>query len=343
MDFIMLLFLSGVFLPGIISLQPIVEQDPSVMLSDEEEYYADEENNTDGNSISFHKGEENEGDTPANEKTGNYYKDIKQYVFTTPNIHGTNSEISVTATTNLKFAMKNYKSSKPTASGEEGKPSAQSRKTSTPNVPAFWTMLAKVINGTTVIMGDKDQFFQPIPASDLNTTNENKLSDLEEIKLKLMLGVSLMTLILLIPLVIFCCATLYRLKHLRDKSCESQYSVNPELATLSYFQPTEGVSDTSFSKSAESSAFWGHTSSEMRRSNRRRSKSKTMDFSAGPNQIVLNDESNLLHPGEPTFLLPEVPVEELIIESGTVKLSEVGDQAQEQTIIEQGRIIEKKL
>ncbi|XP_031233728.1 equatorin isoform X2 [Mastomys coucha] len=302
MDFIMLLFLSGVFLPGIISLQPIVEQDPSVMLSDEEEYYADEENNTDGNSISFHKGEENEGDTPANEKTGNYYKDIKQYVFTTPNIHGTNSEISVTATTNLKFAMKNYKSSKPTASGEEGKPSAQSRKTSTPNVPAFWTMLAKVINGTTVIMGDKDQFFQPIPASDLNTTNENKLSDLEEIKLKLMLGVSLMTLILLIPLVIFCCATLYRLKHLRDKSCESQYSVNPELATLSYFQPTEG-----------------------------------------PNQIVLNDESNLLHPGEPTFLLPEVPVEELIIESGTVKLSEVGDQAQEQTIIEQGRIIEKKL
>lgn len=48
------------------------------------------------------------------------------------------------------------------------------------------------------------------------------------------------------------------------KACQSgEYSVNPELATLSYFHPLEGVSDTSFSKTAESSTFWGTTSSEL--------------------------------------------------------------------------------
>ncbi|XP_006503396.1 equatorin isoform X1 [Mus musculus] len=306
MDFILLIILSGVFLPDIISLQPIVGQEPGVTLSDEEQYYADEENNTDGNSVALHKLEENEMDTPANEKTGNYYKDIKQYVFTTPNIKG--SEVSVTATTNLEFAVKkNYKASKPTASGEEEKPSESSRKTSTPNIPAFWTILSKAVNETAVSMDDKDQFFQPIPASDLNATNEDKLSELEEIKLKLMLGISLMTLVLLIPLLIFCFATLYKLRHLRDKSYESQYSINPELATLSYFHPTEGVSDTSFSKSADSNSYWVHNSSEMRRSRTRRSKSKPMDFSAGSNQTVLTDESSFLPPEETRFLLPEEP------------------------------------
>lgn len=42
-----------------------------------------------------------------------------------------------------------------------------------------------------------------------------------------------------------------------------EYSINPELATLSYFHPLEGVSDTSFCKTAESSTFWGTTSSEL--------------------------------------------------------------------------------
>ncbi|XP_028629202.1 equatorin [Grammomys surdaster] len=244
MDFILLIFLFGVFLSDIISLQPIVEQDPGGMLSDEEQYYADEENNTDRDFMILHKSEDNEIDTPTNEKTGNYYKDIKQYVFTTPNVPGTNSEISVTATTGVKFAVKTSKASKPTASEEEEIPSEPSHKTSTLNVPAFWTMLAKAINETTVSMDDKDLFFQPIPASDLNKTSEDQLSELEEIKLKLMLGISLMTLILLIPLLIFCFVTLYKLRHLRDKSYESQYSVNPELATLSYFHPSEDSNQT---------------------------------------------------------------------------------------------------
>lgn len=51
--------------------------------------------------------------------------------------------------------------------------------------------------------------------SDVNATNEDKLSDLEALKLKLMLGIALMTLLIFIPLMIFCIVTLYKLKQLR--------------------------------------------------------------------------------------------------------------------------------
>uniref|UniRef100_A0A8C2LC10 Equatorin, sperm acrosome associated n=1 Tax=Cricetulus griseus TaxID=10029 RepID=A0A8C2LC10_CRIGR len=280
MDFILFIFLSGIFLPDISNLQLDIEQESDVMPSDEEQYYSDDEN-LDANTV---KSEENENGAPANEKTGNYYKDIKQYVFTTPIINGTESEISVRATTDLKFALKN---------------------SSTPNVPAFWTMLAKAINGTVVTLGDKDQFFQAIPGSDLNTTNEDKLSELEEIKLRLMLGISLMTLILLIPLLIFCFATLYKLKHISDKNYESQYSVNPELATLSYFHPSEGVSDTSFSKSAESGSYWGNASSDLRRVNTKRSRSKTIDYPAPSDQTLLADDPAFFNPEQSSFFPPQ--------------------------------------
>lgn len=56
-------------------------EDPGMMLSDEEQYYADEEKKTDENSVSLRKSEENEGDAPTNEKAGNYYKDIKHCEF----------------------------------------------------------------------------------------------------------------------------------------------------------------------------------------------------------------------------------------------------------------------
>ncbi|XP_015848340.1 equatorin [Peromyscus maniculatus bairdii] len=323
MDFISFIFLFGVFIPNISNLQSNVERNPEVMPSDEEQYYSDDENlansappiheNIDDTHV-IHKSEENEEDTPANEKTGNYYKDIKQYVFTTHNPNGTDSEIAVSATTDLKFVLKNYKlvsaTTAKTSASEEAKPYESLRKdfpTSTPNVPAFWTMLAKAISGSAGNMGDKDQFFQPIPGSDLNNTNEDKLLELEEIKLKLMLGISLMTLILLIPLLIFCFATLCKLKHLRDKSYDNQYTVNPELANLSYFHPSEGVSDTSFSKSGESSSYWGNTSSDLRRPSSKKSKSKSMDFSTDPNQIALGERPtpNFLPPEEPYFLPPE--------------------------------------
>ncbi|KAM5185853.1 equatorin [Callospermophilus lateralis] len=245
-----------------------MEELPEVNSSDGDYYYKEDENvdnnisiSDEGNnaeSIPFiqHEEEIHMDTTPANEKTGNYYKDIKQYVFTTKNPNGTESEINVTATTGLRFAVKHQ---------------------TTPNVPDFWTMLARAINGTTVSMDDRDQLFQPIPESDVNTTKISKSDDLEDIKIKLMLGISLMTLFLFVALLAFCSATLYKLKQLSYKTYDSQYSINPELATLSYFHPSEGVSDTSFSKSAEdSSTYLYATSPELKPSRTRISKSKTI-------------------------------------------------------------------
>ncbi|XP_057641436.1 equatorin [Chionomys nivalis] len=329
MYFLLFIFLFEVFLPDISNLQLSAGQDLDDTPSDEEQYYSDDENlsnndpgheddkNAESNPV-IHKLKENEGDTPANEKNEKYFKDVKQYVFTTQNSNGTDSEISVSATTNLKFALKNYKlikttgkSSEKSISEEEEKPNEPPHKhiqTSTPNVPAFWTMLAKVINETPVNMDDKDQFYQAIPSSDLNTTSKDKLSEIEEAKFKLMLGISLMTLILLIPLLIFCFATLYKLRKLSDKSFGSQYSVNPELATLSYFHPSEGVSDTSYSRSADSSTYWGNTTSDLKQSSTKKPKLKLMDYSADSDLTPLNEEeTTFLPPEESAFLLPEEP------------------------------------
>uniref|UniRef100_A0A8C0X9J2 Uncharacterized protein n=1 Tax=Castor canadensis TaxID=51338 RepID=A0A8C0X9J2_CASCN len=94
---------------------------PDMTSLDEDQYYKEEDEHTathpttheeekNMDSSDIHKeGENYIENTPANEKTGNYYKDIKQYVFTTQNSNGTESEISVRATTDLKFALKNYK------------------------------------------------------------------------------------------------------------------------------------------------------------------------------------------------------------------------------------------
>ncbi|KAL4663944.1 hypothetical protein H8957_016076, partial [Semnopithecus entellus] len=279
MNFILFIFIPGVFSLKGGTLKPTIEALPNVMplnedVNKQEEKHEDHTHNY----------------APANEKNGNYYKDIKQYVLTTQNPNGTESEITVRATTDLNFSLKNYKivnatAHEKSASEEEtttNEPSHKNIPRSTPNVPAFWTMLAKAINGTTVVMDDKDQLFHPIPESDVNATQGENQTDLEDLKIKLMLGISLMTLLLFVVLLAFCSATLYKLRHLTYKSCESQYSVNPELATMSYFHPSEGVSDTSFSKSAESSTLLGTTSSDMRRSGTRTSESKMItDISTG--------------------------------------------------------------
>uniref|UniRef100_A0A2K6SYM7 Equatorin n=1 Tax=Saimiri boliviensis boliviensis TaxID=39432 RepID=A0A2K6SYM7_SAIBB len=230
MNFILFILIPGVFSLKSSTLKPTIEALPNVMPLNED-VNKQEENNED----------HTHNYAPANAKNGNYYKDIKQYVFTTENPNGTESEITVRATTDLNFALKNSK----------GK------------------VLLLAINGTMVTMDDKDQLFHPVPESDVNATKEENRPDLEDLKIKLMLGISLMTLLLFVVLLAFCCATLYRLKYLGGKGCESQYSINPELASMSYFHPSEGVSDTSFSKSAESSAFWGTTSSDVRRSGTR--------------------------------------------------------------------------
>uniref|UniRef100_A0A8C6WD59 Equatorin, sperm acrosome associated n=1 Tax=Nannospalax galili TaxID=1026970 RepID=A0A8C6WD59_NANGA len=217
MDFVMFVFLSGFLLPGVTfkishNYKPII-----------------------------HTTEDSEENPPANEKTGNYYKDITQYVFTTQNTNGTDSEISVKATTDLRFALKNCKYQRPDFTYYIP---LYTRNFTTCCLPLHQLIVLTAINGTAVRLDDKDQLFQAIPGSDLNTTNEDKLSKLEEIKLKLMLGISLMTFILSVPLLIFCFATLYKLRHLSDKNYESQYTINPELATLSYFHPSEGSADT---------------------------------------------------------------------------------------------------
>lgn len=47
------------------------------------------------------------------------------------------------------------------------------------------------------------------------------------------------------------------------KKHEREYAINPQLADLSYFHPAEGVSDTSFSRSAGSSTVLGTKSKTM--------------------------------------------------------------------------------
>ncbi|XP_058421332.1 equatorin [Diceros bicornis minor] len=302
MNFILFLFLSGVFSSEIRDTTPSNEE-PEMMMPVVEENREEPEN---------------KDNTPANEKTGDYYKDIKQYVFTTENPNGTQSEISVKATTDLNFSFKNYKLVNETTTPPPGRVTNEAeyynepiekniqKSTKGQNEPEFWTNLAKALNATTnAENGEKDQLFQPIPNSDVNATNEYRLGELQEVKLKLMLGISLMTLFLFVTLLAIGSAMLYKLKTLNQKKTfESEYSVNPELATLSYFHPSEGISDTSFSKSAESSTFWGTTSSEMRKSDTR-SKSRTADMvSTASDDTGMNDESDLIQSEEPIEEIP---------------------------------------
>ncbi|KAF3821340.1 hypothetical protein GH733_011493 [Mirounga leonina] len=259
--------------------------------------------------------------TPTNEKNGNYFKDIKQYVFTTQNPNGSQSEISVRATTDLQFALRNYKLINETTISHTGKSTSEEnptepygeknrKPTKGPNEPAFWTMLAKALNATPTVeeIEEKDQLFRPIPSSDLNATNEDTLTKLQEIKLKLMLGISLMTLFLFVILLAVCSAMLYKVKTINYKSRhQTEYTVNPELATLSYFHPSEGVSDTSFSKSAESSTFWGTTSSEVRRTGTQSKPRMTDIVSTASDDTGGNEESDLIQSEEPS---EEIPTDE---------------------------------
>ncbi|KAB0366530.1 hypothetical protein FD754_010686, partial [Muntiacus muntjak] len=135
--------------------------------------------------------------------------------------------------------------------------------------------------------------------SDVNATGEDNTARIQEAKLKLMLGISLMTLFLFVVLLAICSAMLYKMKMMKYKqACQTgEYSVNPELATLSYFHPSEGVSDTSFSKSAESSTFWGTTSSELKKSDTR-SKSRMTDMTSTASEE--NEESDMIQSEEPS-------------------------------------------
>uniref|UniRef100_H0XG23 Equatorin n=1 Tax=Otolemur garnettii TaxID=30611 RepID=H0XG23_OTOGA len=296
MSFILFILLSGVFSSESSTLRPTMSALPTLMSSSEDAYREAEEK---------YKEEAHTG-IPANEKTGDHYKDIKQCKFITHHSsYGLSSHVLIRCTslkTINSFSLfldkpnKATRYDKPTTEEEESQETYHnSFQKSTPNVPAFWTMLAKALNGSAVYnMDEKDQLFHLIPRSDLLMANDDKISELEELKIKLMLGISLMTLFLFLILLGLCCATLFKLKRMGQNDYESQYSINPELATMSYFHPSEGVSDTSFSKSAESSTLWGNTSSDMR-STSPRTRSKATDMiSTGSEDISLNDESDLL-------------------------------------------------
>ncbi|XP_045696424.1 equatorin [Phyllostomus hastatus] len=194
----------------------------------------DEENNE----------EEIKDNVTDNEKNDHHFTDTKQYVFTTQTPNGTQSEISVKATTDLRFALRNYS-------------------TQGPNEPAFWTMLAKALNETKGNEEAKDQLFQPVPSSDFNATNEEEGVEQQDNKLKLMLGISLMTLCLFVILLAVSSSLLYKLKTSFIKKHEREYAINPQLANLSYFHPAEGISDSSFSRSGGSSTVLGTKSKTM--------------------------------------------------------------------------------
>ncbi|XP_049750898.1 equatorin [Elephas maximus indicus] len=248
MNFILFIFLSGVFSSDSSDIKPNFEEFPDAMPLFKQENKEQEKN---------------KDKVPANEKSGNHYKDIKQYTFVTQGPNGTGPEISLRATTDVNFILRNSLNATP--------PREQRNE-------------------------EKDQLFNPIPSSDVNLESKQEAGELEGIKQKLMLGISLMSLFLFLALLTLCCATLYKLRKLSSKSeCDDgQYSVNPELAEMSYFHPSEGVSDTSFSKSVESSTFWGNSSSEFRKSGLRKSKSKSMTdmVSTGSDDTGAYEEPN---------------------------------------------------
>ncbi|EPY77268.1 hypothetical protein CB1_001279013 [Camelus ferus] len=122
----------------------------------------------------------------------------KSDVFTTQNSNGTQSEISVRATTDLKFSLKNYKLVNET--------------TTLP--PPERVENEETINATT-FEDNRDAFLHPIPSSDVTAANEDNLAKLQDIKLKLMLGISLMTLFLFVILLAICSAMLYKMKTLK--------------------------------------------------------------------------------------------------------------------------------
>ncbi|XP_036916509.1 equatorin [Sturnira hondurensis] len=253
MNFMLFTFLSGFFFSGISGVTSSNKESDMVPI-------IDEENNK----------EKIKDNAPDNEKNDHHLKDTKQYVFTTQNPNGTQSEISVKATTNLKFAVKNYKLVNETTTPPSGKSKEDHSKhrfqksTQGPNEPAFWTMLAKALNEAKGNEEAKDQLFQPIPSSDLNATNEDEgVVEQQDNRLKLMVGISLMTLCLFVILLAVSSSLLYKLKTSFIEKREREYAINPQLAALSYFQPAEGVSDTSFSRSAGSSTVLGTKSKTM--------------------------------------------------------------------------------
>ncbi|XP_072468626.1 equatorin [Notamacropus eugenii] len=111
---------------------------------------------------------------------------------------------------------------------------------------------------------DKNEL--PAPISDIPNETVTQPLHREDIKIKLMLGISLLTLVFFL---LFMCISCFTYSQVQKKSpkkyrFKKNFSTKPELAVMSYFQPAEGVSETSFSKSAPSSTLWGPQSLDFK-------------------------------------------------------------------------------
>nr|XP_020825694.1 equatorin isoform X2 [Phascolarctos cinereus] len=93
-----------------------------------------------------------------------------------------------------------------------------------------------------------------VPISDIPYETISQSLQREDVKLKIMLTISLLTFIIFLIFTCICCFIFSQAPKKRPKK---NLTIRPELATMSYFQPAEGVSETSFSKSTLSSTLWG--------------------------------------------------------------------------------------
>ncbi|XP_049626976.1 equatorin [Suncus etruscus] len=152
--------------------------------------------------------------------------------------------------------------------------------------------------------------------SDVTITTKRNPEEMENIKLKLMLAISSMSLLLFVTFLVLCVAILYKVRaESYRRSCMTEYNDdNPELANISYFHPSEDISDSSFSKSAESGTYWG-TTSEMR--NAEIVDSKTKIKKASDDTGIIKEADFPSNEEEPSEKIPtkkisteEIPIDE---------------------------------
>ncbi|XP_050799160.1 equatorin [Gopherus flavomarginatus] len=144
----------------------------------------------------------------------------------------------------------------------------------------------------------RNMFFKPVPMSDKGDLIQKKAANVgrkKDVREILMLAVSSTTLIILIIFIICCGMTLSQFSKQKKGSSNASttHAEQQRLAYLSYFQPLEGVSDSSFSKTAASSMWDEKTLSEIRsNSQSRHSKTRTLSNIKSVDDVSsISDES----------------------------------------------------
>ncbi|XP_039401508.1 equatorin isoform X6 [Mauremys reevesii] len=144
----------------------------------------------------------------------------------------------------------------------------------------------------------RNMFFKPVPMSDKGDLIQKKAANVgrkKDVREILMLAVSSTTLIILIIFMICCGVTLSQFSRQKKgfSNASTTHAEQQRLAYLSYFQPLEGVSDSSFSKTADSSMWDEKTLSEIRsNSQSRHSKTRTLSNIKSVDDVSsISDES----------------------------------------------------